>query len=211
MKRPSTTVIAVLAVVALAVGAMVWRLGAPREATPGVAVTNDARAFISDSLAMRVRVPDTGWTLRREGASRSDGRVVVAANQDSTGYVSVFVLPAGPETTLDGLLAARKKQVAAVFGVDDLDKVIAKTIRDETKEIAGHTFRQWQAVSQPADEPGAAPRIIMFMWVLTVTPQRSYECIGLIRYPAQTTPEERQRLEGTLRDLAYVLQSFELL
>ena len=211
MKRPSIAVAAVLVAVAVAVGALVVRRGASRSEAPGNSVpAQDVRAFVSDSLAMRVRVPDSGWTLRRDASMRRDGRVAVATNQDSTAYVWVFVLPAGPQTSLGGVFLARKNEIAAKFGVADLDKMIATTIRDEKKDLGGHTFRQWQAVSQPVDEPGVGPQRVMFMWVLTVTPQRSYECISLVRFPAVASPEDQQKVDRTLRDLAYVLQSFEV-
>lgn len=211
MKRPSIAVAAVFLAVAVAVGALVLRRGASRSETPaGALAAGDARAFVSDSLAMRVRVPDAGWMLRRDEQRRPDGRVVVATSQDSAATVRVFVLPAGPETSLDGVFEARKRQIAGLFGIDDLDKVIASTIRDEKKDLGPHTFRQWQAVSQPVDEPGSGPRRIMFMWMVTVTPQRSYECIGLLRFPAVPSQDDQERVDATLRDMAYVLQSFEV-
>ena len=211
MKRPSLAAIAVFALVAVAVGALVWRRGASRSEAPSTsAAAPDIRAFVSDSLAMRVRVPDSGWTLRRDASMRPDGRVAVATNQDSSATVRVFVLPAGPQTSLDGVFAARKRQIAGLFGVQDLDKVIATTIRDEKKDLGGHTFRRWQAVSHPVDDPGAEPRRIMFMWAATVTPQRTYECIGLVRFPAAPSREDQPRVDGTLRDVAFVLQSFEV-
>jgi len=43
-----------------------------------------------------------------------------------------------------------------------------------------------------------------------VTPQRSYECIGLVRFPAVPSQDDQQRVDATLRDVAYVLQSFEV-
>jgi hypothetical protein len=209
MKRPSLAVIAVVIAVAVAVGALVMRRSATRSGSADTAAA-DQRAFVSDSLAMRIRVPDTGWTLQRDRGVRADGRVTVANNQDSTATVRVFVLPAAPETTVEGLFAARKKQIASVFGVDNLDKVIATTVRDETKDVGGHRFRQWQAVSQGMDEPGGTPKRLMFMWLMTVTPQRTYECLGLVRFPVMPTAEEQPRIDATLRDVAYVLQSFEV-
>lgn len=201
--------VAAIALVLVVAGVIVARRGRAPEtpATPGV---DGARVFVSDSIGVRLRLPPSeGWTFRPE-PSGPDGRVVAAMHSSERAMVRVFALPVTPATTLDMVFQARKQQIANVFGASDLDKIIASELHNETKTINNRVFRQWQAISQPAAEVGQSPTTIVFMWLLTVDPVRSLECIGLVRAPVTPTPEEQQATDALLRDVAYILQSFEV-
>ena len=126
---------------------------------------------------------------------------------------------ATPETTLDDVFTARQKQFATFFGVNDLETVVSKVLRDTTQEMNGRTYRQWQAVSRPtavvgSDSPDSTqheiPIRVAFMWLQTVDPKRSVECIGLVRLPAEPTPESAAASDSLLGDVATILQGFEV-
>jgi hypothetical protein len=174
--------------------------------TPGT-----ERVFVSDSLGIRLRLPDSPeWSLRREPVGSPDGRVVSAIHTGEKAVVRVFALPATPGTKLDDVFAARQRQFATVFNVPQLDAIVSKVLADEKKELNGRTFRQWQAITKPGLGTGEAPATFVFMWLQTVDPVRSLECIGLVRAPVQPTPEERTAADRLLAEVAYILQSFEV-
>jgi hypothetical protein len=208
MKRQGVVAL-VAALVLIAAVVLIARRGRAPD-TGGADATASARVFVSDSLGFRVRLPDSpGWTLRRDPPA-PDGRVVSAVHQDEKAVVRVLALPAEPGTTLNAVFEARRKEFAATLGVTDLDAVLAEVLRDETRDINGRMFRQWQAITKPAAEAGGEPTNIVFMWLMTVDATRSLECIGLVRTPAQPTPEEGQAADALLRDIIYILQSFEV-
>jgi hypothetical protein len=209
MKRQGLVAIAVI--VALAgVVAMLARRGGGGSSEPA-STTSDTRFFVDDSLGLRLRIPDSpGWSLRPEPPGNADGGIVTAVHEGGRAVVRVIVQRVQPEETLDDVLAARKRQMARAFGVDDLDPVIAKVMRDEQHEVNGRMFRQWQAVSQPSANPEGEPETIVFMWLLTLDGSRSIECLGMIRSPVHPKPEDQHEIEGLLGDVAYILQSVEL-
>jgi hypothetical protein len=212
MKRSWIVPAAVVVAIAVAVVALVARRGGHTAAPPqpGVA-TIAARVFSDDSLGIRLRIPESpGWTLQRDLDVRPDGRVVTANHSSDLASARVFVLPATPDTNVEGLLEGRKKEIATVFGVQDLEKAVAGTVRNEKKDINGHAFRQWQAVTQPVTAPGEKSSRIVFLWLGTVASGHSLECLGIVRYHEPPTPEEQQSTDALLRDLSYIMQSFEV-
>lgn len=175
----------------------------------GGAVAAD-RAFVDDSLGVRMRIPDSpGWTLKREPAARPDGRVASALHTGEGAVVRAFVLPATAETTLDDVFLARQRSLAPTFLVDDFQKVVARVLADERGEDKGRRTLRWQAISHPTEGPDGTPVSFMFMWVQLLDARHTYECIGLVRLPAQPSEKEMQSSEALLRDVAFILQSFE--
>jgi hypothetical protein len=171
------------------------------------------RVFASDSLGVRLRLPDSaGWNLKPDTAARTDGRVVVALHDGSpSAGVSVLVLPAQSDVTLEAVFRARQRQMGGLFGVDDLSKAVAHVVRDTTAACDGDPCRQYQAISMNALGADEKPIRAMFMWVGRLHAGRSYECIGMAWAPAgPVTPEEQARSESLLNDMAYIMQSFEI-
>lgn len=208
MKRQGLIAAVVLIAVIGAVVLVLQRGRKNHDAKPG---TTGERVFVDDSLGVRIRLPDSpGWSLRRESAGMSDGRVVTALHDSDRASVRVIVLPATPDTRLEQVFEARKKQLAPAFGVDDLDKVVAQVIRDETQQVGGNVFKQWQARTHPIEVPGETVSEVVFMWLMTVAPGRSIECLGLVRFPSDRSPEEQAKSEALLQDTIYILQSFEV-
>lgn len=206
MKRQG--LVAIVVIVALAgVVTLLARRGGDQE-PDGMAA--DARFFVDDSLGLRLRIPDSpGWSLRREPPGNTDGGLVTAVHGSGRAVVRVIVLPTRQDETLDDVLAVRKRQMARAFGVDDLDPVIAKVMRDEQHDVDGRSFRQWQAVSQPSANPEGQPETIVFMWLLTLDGSRSVEVLGMVRSPVAPKSEDQAEIEGLLGDVAYILQSVE--
>ncbi len=214
MKRSWIVPAAIVLAIVVAIVALVARRGGPGTAQPASGTgtqTIATRVYSDDSLGIRLRIPESpGWTLERDLGVRPDGRVVTANHASGLATARVFVLPTTPATNIDAILEARKKEIAVAFGVDDLDKAVAGTVRDERKDINGHTFRQWQAVTQPVVAPGEKSSRLVFLWLGTVTPGHSLECLGIVRYHDLPTPEEQQTTDALLRDASYVMQSFEV-
>jgi hypothetical protein len=71
-------------------------------------------------------------------------------------------------------------------------------------------LRQWQAITQPASGPDGKPATIILMWLLTLDSANSLECIGLIRAPVGTPPEEQQDTDVVLREVASILESVQI-
>jgi hypothetical protein len=197
MKRQGLVAAAVLVAVIVAVVLVLQRgrnNGAPPSGTTG------ERVFVQDSLGVRIRLPDSpGWSLRREPAGLPDGRVVTALHDSDRASVRVIVLPATPDTRLEQVFEARKRQLAPVFGVDNLDKVVAQVIRDETRQIGGQVFKQWQVRTHPIEVPGEPSSEIVFFWLMTVQPTRSIECLGMVRFPSDRAPDEQAKSEALFK------------
>jgi hypothetical protein len=210
MQRSWIVIAAVAVAIAVAIALLARRGGTPSDPIAGAGNAFDSRVYQSDSLGLRMRIPDTpGWTLERVGAN-ADGRLAIANHDSKMASVELVALPATPETTVDGVLEARQKQLALAFGVKNVDQAIARVMHDEHREVGGRSIRQWQAVSNPIEVPGEPPARAAFMWVVTATPSKSIECLGLVRFPAQADAASQERSDALLRDVAYILQSFEV-
>jgi hypothetical protein len=209
MKRSWVVVAAVVLAVVLVVVLLARRGDAPAGSAEAPA-TLAARLYQNDSLGVRLRIPETpGWTLQQD-VPGADGRVATATHSDGTATVRLLVLPADETTTVQGVFAARQRQIAASFNLDSMDKLVAQEIQNQSQEVAGRVHHQWQAVTNPIQAPGEEPARVVFMWLVTATPRHSYECIGLVRIPATPDEAAQARADALLRDVAYILQSFEL-
>jgi hypothetical protein len=208
MKRQSLVLAAVVVAVALAIALVVRRGGAPDS---GTGESLSGRVYQNDSLGVRMRIPDSpGWTLRRDGTSGPDGPVATASHVDGNATVRLLASPATDETTVDTVFDARQRQMAGTFGVDAIDKVVERVVQEATRDVNGRMVRQWQAMSVPIGTPDGSPSRLMFMWLVTTTPRHALECIGLVRFPATPDAAAQERTDALLRDVAYILQSFEV-
>lgn len=206
MKRQGIVTVAVVVVVAAAVLLFATR----REKTPAGEPGLEGRAFVDDSLGVRLRLPDApGWSLRREPPG-PDGRIVSAVHEQGTATVTLVLQPIAGDADLDGVFRRRQEQIARFFGVSDLQKVIARVHKDEKQEINGRLYRQWQAMTHPVEVPGERPSSVVLMWLQTLQSGRSAECLGMMRFPTDASPEEQAASDVLLRDIAYILQSFEV-
>lgn len=206
MQRQSIVAIAVIAAIVLAVG-LFMKQGGRNESGGG---TIESRAFSDDSLGVRLRLPESpGWSLRREPPS-ADGRVLTAVHSSDRATIQLFSTPLQEGLDLAGLFSRRQATVAQLFQVRSLDQVIARVIKDETQPVNGRPYHQWQAITQPVEVPGGKPESICFMWLQTLRPAGCLECLGMVRFPAQPTPEEQAEIDGLIRDVSYILQSFEV-
>jgi hypothetical protein len=191
---------------------MLARPKGEKKPAPGSPAATE-RVFASDSLGVRLRLPDSpGWKLQSDAAPRTDGRVVAALHDGTPpSGVSVMVLPTQPEVTLDDIFRARQRQMGSIFGVDDLSKAIARVVRDTTTTCDGDPCRQYQAISMTALGADDKPIRAMLMWVGRLHGGQSYECVGMAWAPAgPVTPEDQVRSETLFNDMAYIMQSFEI-
>ncbi len=206
MQRQTIVAIAGIAAIVLAVGLFMKK----GSRDPGTGTAIESRAFTDDSLGVRLRLPESpGWSLRREPPS-ADGRVLTATHSSDRATIQLYSNPVQEGVDLEGVFARRQAAVAEMFQVRSLDQVIARVLKDETQPVNGRPYRQWQAVTQPVQVPGSKPESICFMWLQTVRPGGSLECLGMVRFPAQPTPEEQAEADGLTRDVSYILQSFEV-
>lgn len=206
MKRQGLVAVAVVVVVALGVLLLALR----RERTPADGSAATERVFTSDSLGVRMRLPDSpGWSLRREPPN-PDGRIVSAVHDKGTATIVVVVQPLEGDWDLQRVFERRQAQFASHFGVTDLEKAIVRVLKDDTKDVGGRVYHQWQAMTHPIEVPGERPASVVLMWLQTLQPERSVECLGMMRFPPDADPEERLAADALLRDVAYVLQSFEV-
>ena len=203
MKRPVLVALAAVALVSLAVLLLRGHGKGPARPSQNLLL---ARAFMSDSLGVSLRLPEsTGWSLRRDPPD-SSGSVVTARHEGGLATVRLFVTSA-TDPDLDLALRRRQGQVAAVFGVKDLNAIITKVIRNERGVVGGHPTLQWQAMTDVGEAPGEAPSYVMFMWEIVVLKTRTVECLGVVRCEAQPKDERRAVIEGLLQDVAFILQS----
>src|SRR2546422_1977458 len=101
MRRTLLLALAVVAAVTLASGLLVK--GRHRKASDAASARN-ARSFVSDSLGVSLRLPDSpGWTLRREPALPG-GPVVTAVHQSKKATLRLFVSTLGEARDLETVL-----------------------------------------------------------------------------------------------------------
>ena len=166
--------------------------------------------FLSDSLGVNLFLPPSpGWTLRRDPPVPG-GSYVTALHETGRSTVRVFVAPSQPTTTLEGVIAMRRAQLAGSFGADNLEQVLGRVMQEEIGEIDGHPALQWQAITQPLTmEEGKASRVV-FMWHATTRTDYIYECLAMILVPEDLLPEEQREYDTLLQDVAFIMQSFKI-
>jgi hypothetical protein len=204
MKRPFLVALAVAALVSLAVGLLRGHGKGSGAKPQGVL----GRSFVSDSLGVSLRLPESpGWTLRRDH-SDSSGAVVTAKHDGGRATVRLLLTPSEGQD-LQAVFRQRQAQVAAVFGVQDLNSIVTQVIKDEHKVVDGYPTLQWQAITDVGQVAGEKPSTFMFMWEIFLLKSHAVECLGIVRFDAQPKPEDRAELEGLLQDVAFILQSVQ--
>jgi hypothetical protein len=206
MQRRSIVAVAAIAALVLAVSLFMKPSG--RKEAGGSTVTSNT--FTDDSLGVRMRLPESsGWSFRREPAA-ADGRRASVVHADGRATLQLYAAPLPENLGIDDVFTRRQADVAAMFQARSLDQVIARVLKNETQSINGRPYRQWQAITQPVEVPGGKVESICFMWLQTVRANSSIELLGMVRFPAQPTPAEQTATDALVRDVSYVLQSFEV-
>ena len=99
---------------------------------------------------------------------------------------------------------------ATYFGVPNLDDAIADVLQDARTELNGHPALQWQSITKVMGSEGEPTVQIMFLWVATVQPEWVFECLGMLRFPVNASPEEQAAASQQMEDLASVVESFRV-
>lgn len=166
--------------------------------------------FASDSLGVAFSIPPgRGWSLQRDPPIPG-GSYVSASREDDLASFKLFVTPADQARSLSDIERRRRDQFASLFGVSDLAVVIDHVLQEDRSEELGFPVLRWQAVTTAVDVAGEAPARVMFMWMATLRESFAYEAVGLLRFPAEPTPEQGAVTDGLLADLASMLQSIRL-
>ncbi len=210
MKR---TLLGVLALVVLAVAVWVLRRG-PQGTPPSAAVAPGQ--YVNDSLGVGMLLPETpGWVFR-QGADVPGGGVVMALYADSTAArgqqasVRVYAHPKTAGASLQDIAQQRREQLAHVFGVENLDEVIEKVIKNEEVDFGGRPAWQWQGVTENVAVAGEEPKRVMFMLLTLEREQNIFEVVGILAYPARPTPADQQTAQALSQDVNFILQSFQV-
>jgi hypothetical protein len=207
MDRRATAVLVVLVVAAIVAVALVLR----REPSSSAqrAEIQDTE-FLSDSLGVALSLPPgRGWSFQREPAIPGNS-YVTATHRSDAASVKLFATPSEQVQGLDDVERRRKDQLASLFGATDLAAVIDHVVREDRAEEAGYPTLRWQALSVPVDVAAEDQARVMFMWIATVRARFAYEVVGLLRFPAQPTPEATARVDSLLTDMAGIFQSLRM-
>jgi len=205
------SLIVALAVVAAVVAAVFFlRRGTQpgnEEATSDLLLS---RFFVSDSLGMSLRLPESKrWVLRRGRGGTEP--VVSATCEGEAATVRVFASPITADLgDLEAVLRRRQAEMAGKLGVKNLDDVIEAVLRNEKQVIDGSPALQWQASSVPIESAGEKAQRIVFMWQMVKRPARVFECIGLVRVPSKASDQEMAEADILLQDVVFILQSFQV-
>ena len=102
-----------------------------------------------------------GWSFRY-APEVPGGGVVMAVHEGQKASVRLYA-HAKPPATLQDVIAARRKQLGAIFQVDDIDTVIEHVIKNDYVQFQGHPAWQWQGVTEAVAVAGEEPQKVMFM------------------------------------------------
>jgi hypothetical protein len=202
--------LAVVGVLVVLVAVLVLRRGP--QTTPDAALQSAIinGEFSNDSLGvLSVRLPpQRGWSLTRDPAVLGRS-FVTAEHSGGTASWKLFVTPAEKLDSLDDVIQRRRDQLASMFGATDLDQVIGQVLNEDVQERDGFPAMQWQAISQPVDVAGGEPIYVVLMWVATLRENFAYEGVGLLRFPADGTPQQRASSDSLLNDMAFLMESMQ--
>ena len=207
MGRRATAALVVLVVSAIVAVALVLRRDPSSSASR--AEIQDTE-FLSDSLGVALSLPPgRGWSFQRE-PSIPGNAYVTAMHRSDAASVKLFATPSDLVEGLDDVERRRKDQFASLFGATDLAMVIDHVVREDRAEEAGYPTLRWQALSVPVDVAAEGESRVMFMWIATVRQQFAYEVVGLLRFPAQPSPEATAQVDSLLVDMAGIFQSLRM-
>lgn len=183
--------------------------------TPEGAPTADAEIpqpgqFVSDSLGVGLVLPNSpGWSFRREPPTPG-GPYITAVHQSQRASVRLYVHPKPEAVNLDEVIRRRRDQLAGFFHVRDLDLLVERVIREGRQPIHDYAAWQWQAVTQPVAVAGEAPSRVMFLSEAVERPDRIFEMLGLLRFPAAPSSAQDDSTRALLEDLSFVMQSLQV-
>ena len=199
----------ILAVALVAVAAVLLLRRDPNRFAGLDPEVNTEGHFVSDSLGVALMLPSTGgWSFRRDAAVPG-APYITAVHESERASAQLFVEPRLPTTTLEGVVRQRRFQLASYFGADSLVQVVGRVMQEEIRDVDGHPTMQWQAVTHPMNMQGVTARI-MFMWMATLRPGNSYECIAMLTIPTDLLPEEQREYDALIQDVAFIMQSFRI-
>ncbi len=204
MKR---NLVIVLAAVVLAVA--VWWLRRGPQAT-GEAPARVAGQYLNDSLGVGMLLPSTpGWSFRY-APDVPGGGLAMAIHAGQTASVRLYEHARTDVSGLEEVIRDRRKQLAEVFQVTEVDSVIESVIKEEFVDFDGHPAWQWQAVTEPVAVAGKEPQRVMFMLLILERPEHVFEAVGILGYPARPTPEQQAALQALANDITFILGSFQV-
>ncbi len=204
MKR---NLVIVLAVVVFAVA--VWWLRRGPQGTSD-APASVAGQYMNDSLGVGMLLPNSlGWSFRYAPDVPGDG-LAMAIHAGQTASVRLYAHSKTEDSGLQEVIRQRRSQLAQLFQVTDLDSVIENVVKEEFVEFEGHPAWQWQGVTEPVAVAGKDPQKVMFMLLILERAEHIFEAVGILGYPARSTPEQQAALQALVNDIAFVLGSFQV-
>jgi hypothetical protein len=206
MKR--TLLVVLIGVVVAAAAVVILRREPQLTEEPDVEFAETGQ-FLSDSLGVGMLLPESpGWSFQRHAAVPS-GPYVTAVHQSEKASVRLYVHEHANIDSIEEVVQRRRDTLAGHFRVRDIDDVIEQVMKETSQEVGGYPAFQWQAVTEPVAVTGAETSRVMFMLVVVERPEHLFEILGLLSIPQKPGPEQEEA-ELLARDLAFVLQSFQI-
>lgn len=197
----------VLAAVVFAVA--VWWLRRSPQPTTDVPPSAHGQ-YLNDSLGVGMLLPSSpGWSFRY-APDVPGGGLAMAVHAGQTASVRVYGHAKTEAAGLEEVIRNRRKQLADLFQVTELDSVIQDVIKNEYIEFEGHPAWQWQGVTEPVAVAGKEPQRVMFMLLILERAENIFEAVGVLGYPARPTPAQQDTLQALANDIAFVLGSFQV-
>jgi len=169
-----------------------------------------ALCFLVSTLGVGIVLPSSpGWSFRRDPPTPG-GPYITALHQSQRASVRLFVHPKPEAVNLDAVIRRRRDQLAGLFHVRDLDLLVERVIREGRQPIHDYAAWQWQAVTQPVAVAGEAPSRVMFLSEAVERPDRIFEMLGLLRFPATPSSAQDDSTRALLEDLSFVMQSLQV-
>ncbi len=203
MKR---TLLGLVAVLAVAVAVVILRRGAEPQ-QPGAPGSGTLPQFKDDSLGVGLLLPESpGWSFH-VAPNVPGGGVVMVVHEASKSSVRLYVHRRTGGIGLDRVVQQRRRQLAGIFGVDDLNTVIERVLTENRQESQGYPAWQWQAMTEPVDVPGEEPQRVMFMLLTLERQEDVVEVVGILPHAAAPPPDAQQALSALAADVTFIIQS----
>jgi hypothetical protein len=204
------TIIWTLCIVFVAVVAILALRRDTARVERGDTEVNTEGHFLSDSLGVTLFLPPSeGWSFRRD-APRPGGSYITALDAKGRSTVRLFVARTEPTTTLEGVIEARRLQLARSFTADSLAQIIGSVMQEEYREVDGHPVYHWQALTRSLTMEDGKQSRVMFLWTASVWPEYVYECFAMLLLPMDLLPEEQREYDALMQDVAFIMQSFRI-
>jgi hypothetical protein len=165
--------------------------------------------FLSDSLGVGLLLPPSpGWSFERPPFIPG-GPYLLVMHESGDSFLQVFVHEKSQVGGIDTVIERRRDQLAASYGVDDIESVIEQILAEGRQEFDSFPAWQWQALTEPVDVPGDDPAKVMFLVQIVERHTRIFEFIGRIKVPLRPSPEEQATNAALVGDLSFVMQSVQ--